>query len=153
MSETTPRSSTAEQINERKSASLHTPASEQEESQETTKTANIDKKTPASNDAQQDSTKQDEEEQQRPAWRVALIMLALCLAVSLHAIDITIVTTALPTITEALNSDAAYTWIGSAYLLAVSATTIVWGKLSDIFGRRPVSLIMTIGGRLSVLSN
>lgn len=80
----------------------------------------------------------------RSSTQVALIMLALCFAVFLHALDTTIVTTALPTITEALHSDATYQWIGSAYLLGVSATTIVWGKLSDIFGRRPAILAANI---------
>lgn len=80
----------------------------------------------------------------RSPTQIALIMLALCFAVFLHALDTTIVTTALPTITEALHSDATYQWIGSAYLLGVSATTIVWGKLSDIFGRRPAILAANV---------
>jgi EmrB/QacA subfamily drug resistance transporter len=77
---------------------------------------------------------------ERSSLTVTLIMLALCFAVFLHALDTTIITTALPTITEAFNSDVGYTWVGSAYLLGVAATTIIWGKLSDIFGRKPVIL-------------
>jgi EmrB/QacA subfamily drug resistance transporter len=80
----------------------------------------------------------------RSPLRIALIMLALCFAVFLVALDVTIVTTALPTITEDLSSGAAYTWIGSAFLLGVAATSIIWAKLSDIFGRRPVILLANV---------
>ena len=51
-------------------------------------------------------------------------------------------TTAVPTITSHFHaSEADYTWIGSAYLLAASASGPTWGKLSDIFGRKPVILL------------
>ncbi|KAK4235620.1 MFS transporter [Achaetomium macrosporum] len=90
-----------------------------------------------------DKTAVDSEEE-RPAGRsplkIALIMLALCFAVFLPALDITIITTALPTIIEDFDSGAAYTWVGSAYLLGVAASSIVWAKLSDIFGRKPAIL-------------
>src|SRR6266536_1987756 len=54
----------------------------------------------------------------RSKGKIALIMLALCLAVFLGALDVTIVTTALPTISDHFQSSAGYTWIGSAFLLA-----------------------------------
>nr|DAC76725.1 TPA_exp: MFS transporter [Metarhizium majus ARSEF 297] len=76
----------------------------------------------------------------RSPLKVALIMVALCCAVFLHALDNTIITTALPTITAAFDLDAAYTWIGSTYLLAVAASTMVWAKISDVFGRKPIIL-------------
>ena len=54
----------------------------------------------------------------------------------------TIVTTAVPTIAARFHaSEGDYTWIGSAYLLASSASGPTWGKLSDIFGRKPVILL------------
>lgn len=59
------------------------------------------------------------------------------LSVFLAALDVTIVTTALPTIAEAFHSSAGFTWIGSAFLLGQAASTASWGKLSDIFGRKP----------------
>jgi EmrB/QacA subfamily drug resistance transporter len=86
----------------------------------------------------------EEEPPGRSPLRIALIMLALCFAVFLVALDVTIVTTALPTITGDLSSGTAYTWIGSAFLLGVAATSIIWAKLSDIFGRRPVILLATV---------
>ena len=66
------------------------------------------------------------------------------MAVFLAALDITIITTALPTISQHFQSSSGYTWVGSAYLLANSASTIVWGKFSDIFGRKPVLLLANI---------
>ena len=57
----------------------------------------------------------------------------------------TIITTALPTIAANFRaSEADYTWIGSAYLLAAAAATPTWGKVSDIFGRKPVILIANV---------
>ncbi|KAI4149143.1 MAG: hypothetical protein LQ340_004773 [Diploschistes diacapsis] len=76
--------------------------------------------------------------------KTMLIMLALMLAVFLAAIDISIVTTALPTITAYFQSESAYTWTGSAYLLATAPTTVVWGKVSDVFGRKPILLLANI---------
>src|SRR5450756_2249651 len=58
-----------------------------------------------------------------------------------QALDTTIITTALPTISEYFHSNAGYTWIGSAYLLANAASTPSWGKFSDIWGRKPILLV------------
>lgn len=85
-------------------------------------------------------------EEDRSKGKTALIMLALCLAVFLAALDMTIITTALPTIAAHFKtSGAGYSWIGSAYLLANAATVPSWGKISDIFGRKPVILVANIG--------
>jgi len=56
----------------------------------------------------------------------------------------TIITTALPTIAEHFHSASGYTWIGSAYLLGAAASTPIWGKISDIFGRKPILLIANV---------
>lgn len=78
------------------------------------------------------------------------------LAVFLSALDTTIVTTALPTISEHFHSPAGYTWIGSAYLLSNAASTPLWGKLSDIFGRKPILLVANavflVGSLIAALS-
>ena len=84
---------------------------------------------------------QDGEHPQRTKLQIFLIMLSLAVAVLLVALDITIVTTALPTISAEFNSASGYTWIGSAYLIAQSAATPIWGKISDIFGRKNLLLI------------
>ncbi|OCK80690.1 hypothetical protein K432DRAFT_452134 [Lepidopterella palustris CBS 459.81] len=87
---------------------------------------------------------QPDEEPRRSALKIALIMFALGTAVFLAAIDITIITTALPTISEHFHSSAGYTWIGSSYLLANAASTPIWGKISDIWGRKPILLLANV---------
>ena len=69
----------------------------------------------------------------------------------------TIVTTAIPTITEEFHSsEADYTWIGSAFLLAAAASVPTWGKFSDIFGRKPIlllaNLVFFVGSLIAALS-
>lgn len=69
----------------------------------------------------------------------------------------TIITTAVPTIATRFNaSEADYTWIGSAYLLAAAASTPTWGKFSDIWGRKPILLVANVvflaGSLISALS-
>ena len=53
-------------------------------------------------------------------------------------------------------SQADYTWIGSAYLLAAAAATPIWGKLSDIWGRKPILLVANaiffVGSLIAALS-
>jgi hypothetical protein len=78
---------------------------------------------------------------QRSKLQIALIMLSLGIAVLLVALDITIVTTALPTIAETFHSASGFTWVGSSYLIANAAATPIWGKVSDIFGRKPILLL------------
>lgn len=60
----------------------------------------------------------------------------------LAALEATVVGTAMPTIVAALGGLAHYSWVFSAYLLTSTVTVPVWGKLSDLFGRR---LLFQIG--------
>ena len=53
----------------------------------------------------------------------------------------TIVATAIPTITSDLRSSSGYSWIGGAYLLANAAGAPLWSKFSDIWGRKLIILI------------
>ena len=90
--------------------------------------------------------------------RIFVIMFSLCLALFLAALDVTIITTALPTIAAVYKATAAdYTWIGSAYLIANAASTPLWGKISDIWGRKPVLLlanfVFMVGSLVCALSN
>ncbi|KAH8820707.1 MFS multidrug transporter-like protein [Xylogone sp. PMI_703] len=72
--------------------------------------------------------------------RISLVIFSLCASVFLAALDITIISTILPTIASHFHSKSAYTWVGSAYTLAEAASTPIWGKLSDIWGRKPLLL-------------
>ena len=57
------------------------------------------------------------------------------------AINSTIITTALPTIVSELQSSSGYAWVGGAYILAKGATSPIYAKLSDIWGRKIVLLV------------
>lgn len=72
------------------------------------------------------------------------IMIGLMLGMLLGALDGTIVSTALPTIGRALHDDVNLPWVVTAYLLAAVAVTPLYGKLSDIHGRRAI-MVFAIG--------
>ncbi|KAH8697406.1 major facilitator superfamily domain-containing protein, partial [Talaromyces proteolyticus] len=71
-------------------------------------------------------------------------MLALSASAFVSALDLTIVSNALPVISGYFHSTSGYTWIGSAYVLANTATTPAWGKISDIWGRKPLLLVALV---------
>jgi MFS family permease len=84
------------------------------------------------------SKEEDGEKRSEPS---VLLLLAIFLSVFLAAIDISIITTALPTMAEHMNtSQKGFAWIGSAYLLSGAASEPIWARVSDIFGRRPVMM-------------
>ncbi|OQO02925.1 hypothetical protein B0A48_11208 [Cryoendolithus antarcticus] len=93
----------------------------------------------------------------KPKHIIAVVMIALSLAAFLAALDSTIVATALPAISEHFQSSSGYTWIGSAYLLASAASTPLWGKLADIFSRKPTLLfanvVFLVGSLVAGLAN
>ncbi|WP_374225080.1 MFS transporter [Streptomyces sp. ISL-98] len=66
------------------------------------------------------------------------VVAALMLGMALAALDGTIVSTAVPQIVGDLGGFAIFSWLFSGYLLAVTVTLPVYGKLSDTFGRKPV---------------
>lgn len=86
----------------------------------------------------------------------ALIMVPLCLSVTMAALDLTIVTPAIPAMVSDFNSESGYVWIGSAFILASTASTPVWGSVADIWGRKPIILISVaiflVGSLLCALS-
>jgi EmrB/QacA subfamily drug resistance transporter len=73
-----------------------------------------------------------------PKNNIPVVMLGLTACVFLAAIDQTIVATALPTIVSQLGGGKNYSWVGSAYLLASSSLSPLYGKLSDLVGRKPI---------------
>jgi EmrB/QacA subfamily drug resistance transporter len=70
--------------------------------------------------------------------RVRLVFAGVMLGMFLAALDQTIVSTALPTIVGDLGGADHLSWVVTAYLLAATATTPLWGKLGDLFGRKNV---------------
>ncbi|WP_042400744.1 MFS transporter [Streptacidiphilus carbonis] len=76
--------------------------------------------------------------------RVRLVFLGVMLGMFLAALDQTIVSTALPTIVGDLGGANHLSWVVTAYLLAATATTPLWGKLGDLFGRKYVFIICIV---------
>jgi EmrB/QacA subfamily drug resistance transporter len=64
------------------------------------------------------------------------VMLGMFLA----ALEATVVGTAMPTVIASLGGLDRYSWVFSAYLLTSTVTVPVWGRLSDLYGRRPLYL-------------
>ncbi len=73
--------------------------------------------------------------------RRPLVLAAVMAAMFMVAIEATIVSTAMPQIAAQLGDLRLYAWVFSAFLLSQTATTIVFGKLSDTYGRKPVLLV------------
>lgn len=82
-----------------------------------------------------------------------MILGALLLGMLLAALDQTIVSTALPTIAGDLHGLTDLSWVVTAYLLALTVSTPLWGKLGDLYGRKTFFLaaivIFLIGSALS----
>ena len=89
--------------------------------------------------------------------RVLLIIGALMLGMLLAALDQTIVSTALPTIVGDLGGGAHIAWVVTAYLLAATVSTPLWGKLGDQYGRKfffqAAIVIFLVGSIFSGLSH
>ena len=85
--------------------------------------------------------------------RRPLVIVSIMLATFMVAVEATIVATAMPRIVGQLGGFTYYSWVFSAFLLAQSTTTVIYGKLSDIFGRKPMLicgiLIFLVGSTLA----
>lgn len=78
----------------------------------------------------------------RGEFRIALA--GLMLALTLAALDQNIVGTALPQIVSDLGGLAHLSWVVTAFLLASTATTPIYGKLSDLYGRKPLFVLAIV---------
>jgi EmrB/QacA subfamily drug resistance transporter len=89
--------------------------------------------------------------------RVLVVIGALMLGMFLAALDQTVVSTALPTIVGDLHGASHLTWVVTAYLLALTVSTPLWGKLGDLYGRKSffqaAIIIFLVGSALSGLSH
>ncbi|MHB8330540.1 MAG: MFS transporter, partial [Acidimicrobiales bacterium] len=88
--------------------------------------------------------------------QVMIVFSGLMLGMLLAALDQTIVATALPTIVATLHGEQHLSWVVSAYLLASTVTTPLYGKFSDLFGRKGVFqfaiVVFLVGSMLSGLA-
>jgi EmrB/QacA subfamily drug resistance transporter len=84
------------------------------------------------------------------------ILIAVMLGLFLGALDQTIVGPALPTVVTQLAGNDIYVWAVTIYLLTSTISVPFWGKLSDLYGRKPIFMIgiaiFLIGSALSGLS-
>ncbi len=90
------------------------------------------------------------------ATNLKVIIGALMLAMLLAALDQTIVSTAMPTIVNDLNGLSEYSWVATSYLLTSAISTPIYGKISDMYGRKKIFLfaigIFLVGSILCGLS-
>ena len=84
------------------------------------------------------------------------ILFAVMLGLFLGALDQTIVGPALPTVVTQLNGNDVYNWVVISYLLTSTISVPFWGKLSDLYGRKPLFVagivVFLVGSALSGLS-
>ena len=82
-----------------------------------------------------------------------LVTLALFVATFLVALDTAVVSTAMPTVIGQIGGIHLYAWVFSAYLLSSTVSMPIYGKLADLFGRKPILMIgitlFLIGSALS----
>ncbi|MFF2657197.1 MDR family MFS transporter [Kitasatospora sp. NPDC058032] len=97
-----------------------------------------------------------EEEQPRSAREIRLVMIGLVVTMLLAMLDGLIVGTAMPTIVGELGGAEHLSWVVTSYTLATAASTPIWGKLGDMYGRKGTFLtsivIFLAGSALSGLS-
>src|SRR5512137_609190 len=76
--------------------------------------------------------------------RTAVVIVGIMLSLFMSAIEATVVATAMPTIVAQLGGLAAYSWVFSAYMLTSTTTVPLYGKLSDLYGRRRLFFIAMV---------
>ncbi|MGH3444582.1 MAG: MFS transporter, partial [Nocardioidaceae bacterium] len=88
--------------------------------------------------------------------QILVVMGGLMAGMFLGALDQSIVATALPTITSELGGLDKLSWVVTAYMVTATAVTPLWGKISDLYGRRLIFqaaiVIFLVGSLLSGIS-
>ena len=69
------------------------------------------------------------------------LLLAVMLSIGLVAIDATILATAVPAVVDDLGGFTSFPWLFSIYLLAQAVSVPIYGKVADLYGRKPVMLV------------
>ncbi|HEX6478914.1 MAG TPA: MDR family MFS transporter [Ktedonobacteraceae bacterium] len=102
------------------------------------------------------SNRANQEEYEQPVYSrrdTLLTMLGVLMVMLLASLDQTIVSTAMPRVIADLQGFDRYTWVSTAYLLTSTVMVPIYGKLSDLLGRKPIFLfgvvIFLIGSALS----
>lgn len=94
----------------------------------------------------------DDQTSRLPFGRLMLVYACLATAYFTSTLDINAVATALPVIGSSLGAGTTITWAGTAYLMGQAACQPLYGRLSDVFGRKPVLMtclmFIVLGGTL-----
>jgi len=81
------------------------------------------------------------------------VLFGIMLSIFLGAMESTVVATAMPKVVGSLGGLSIYSWVFSGFLLTSTVTMPLWGRLSDLYGRRPMYLggltIFLVGSALS----
>jgi EmrB/QacA subfamily drug resistance transporter len=93
---------------------------------------------PAARGQREQRVSQHEQGKHGPRGGLARLMVPLTLVLFISNLDATVVSTAVAAIGRSLHDTAGAPWIATAYLLTSAVTTLVLGKLGDIYGRKPV---------------
>jgi EmrB/QacA subfamily drug resistance transporter len=103
--------------------------------------------------SKQPDTSQEYEQPRYSRRDTVLTMIGVLMVMLLASLDQTIVSTAMPRVIAELQGFDRYTWVSTAYLLTSTVTVPIYGKLSDLFGRKPIFLfgvvVFLIGSALS----
>ncbi|MFO0739020.1 MAG: MDR family MFS transporter [Labilithrix sp.] len=81
-----------------------------------------------------------------------MTVVALLLAIFMAAMEMTVVSTAMPTVVAELKGALHYAWVFSAYMLTSTVTVPIHGKLADLYGRRPVlhvAMVLFLAGSIA----
>jgi len=135
LSESREASLTSTSIDDAKRVEMETsnPAEESQSKMDTTAT----KDEPVITEKEAQAKKDEEEDMEYPhGFKLAVILGALCLAVFLVALDQTIISTAIPKITDHFQSIRDIGWYGSSYLLTATALQPTFGRIYTIFNVR-----------------
>src|SRR6266851_1616686 len=90
--------------------------------------------------ARSDTAVADYEQPRYSRRDTVLTMIGVLMVMLLASLDQTIVSTAMPRVIADLHGFDRYTWVSTAYLLTSTVTVPIYGKLSDLFGRKPIFL-------------
>ena len=70
-----------------------------------------------------------------------IVVAAILLAIFISAVEATVIATAMPTVVGDLGGLELYGWVSAVYMLAATITIPPYGKLADVFGRKPILLV------------
>ncbi|KAI9260711.1 major facilitator superfamily domain-containing protein [Phascolomyces articulosus] len=96
------------------------------------------------NDHEEDDHEDSPRFKKRSVMQLIIIMISLFLSLLLVSLDQSIVATALPVIASTFNSLEQVEWVGTAYIVPMTALQPIYGKLADIFGRKSTIIFSII---------